>query len=63
MREKLRRRHDRAGNALSLLLQKYGIQIAEVSVHDISFETLAQHEFVPALHYVGPKDYQQFVVP
>lgn len=63
MREKLRRRHDRAGRALALLLQKYGIQMAEVSVHDISFETLAQHDFVPALHYVEPKNYQKFVVP
>jgi GT2 family glycosyltransferase len=59
---KLARRYERLGVALGEFVHKYGIQVTQASIHDLPWEELARAAFDPALHYVAPKDYSQYLL-
>ena len=59
---KLARRYERLGAALGEFVHKYGIALTQASVHDLPLEELARATFDPALHYVAPRDYSQYLL-
>lgn len=59
---KLARRHERVAFALGEFLHKYGIPLTRASIHDLPWEELARRAFDPALHYVAPKDYSEYLL-
>jgi GT2 family glycosyltransferase len=59
---KLARRYDRLADALGQFVLKYGLQVTQAFVHDLPWEELARRAFDPALHYVAPKDYSEYLL-
>ncbi|HTQ77205.1 MAG TPA: glycosyltransferase [Burkholderiales bacterium] len=59
--EKVRRRHARVAAALREFQRKYGLELADASVHDLPWEALARRPFDPALHRIAPKDYAEYL--
>jgi len=59
---KFARRVERVAAAMGQFMDKYGIALQWGSVHDLPWEDLARRKFDPALHYVAPKDYSEYLL-
>jgi len=59
---KVARRYENLAAALGEFLHKYGIPRTQASVLDLPWEELARRGFDPALHYVAPKDYSEYLL-
>jgi GT2 family glycosyltransferase len=59
---KLARRYEKLAAALGEFLRKYSIPLTGTSVYDLPWEELARRRFDPALHYVAPKDYSEYLL-
>ena len=60
--EKIRQRFARVSEAARTFLQKYPVPMRDGTVHDVPWEQLAERAFDPALHYVAPMDYSQYIL-